>query len=152
MEAVGAVRPSELRLGVQRALPHLLSVQGGCRLEPVKEMGGDVLLAMAEDSRKGAEKKLKILVDSRKGLRHTVAMMNEGTTTKGATMSRGATIKAWIDERHSEGMTVFATTALRSIKIAPKHAGLVRVNGDHCEVAQGRRWDSINYCKITASA
>jgi len=67
-------------------------------------------------------------------------------------MNRGETIKKWIDARHAEGMTVYATTAWRSTKIDPKHSNLVRLNGDHCEVARGRRWDSINFCKITAAA
>jgi hypothetical protein len=65
-------------------------------------------------------------------------------------MTRGETIKAWIDARHADGLTVYATTALKSIAIAPKHAHLVRLNGSHCEVARGKKWDSINYCKITA--
>lgn len=65
-------------------------------------------------------------------------------------MSRAEEIMNWIKDRHAEGRTVYASTHLRSIKIAPKHAAQVRVRGDHCEVQMGKRWDSINYCKITA--
>jgi len=56
MEAVGQVRPGELRVDVQRALPYRLSIQRGCRLEPVAEVGGDELLAVAEDAVERVEK------------------------------------------------------------------------------------------------
>lgn len=66
-------------------------------------------------------------------------------------MSQGEKIYNWITARHAEGRTVYATTYLKSIKIAPKHADLVRLHNGHCEVARGRHWDSINFCKITAA-
>lgn len=66
-------------------------------------------------------------------------------------MSRGQEIKDWIAARHAEGRTVYAQTYLRIIKLAPKHADRLRIHGDHCEVQMGKRWDSINYCKITAA-
>ena len=47
MEAVGQVRPGEFRVGVQRALPYRVSVRGVRGLEPVAEVGGDELLAVA---------------------------------------------------------------------------------------------------------
>jgi len=67
-------------------------------------------------------------------------------------MTRGETIFKWITDRHSEGMTAYATNYMHSIKIAPKHADRVRLSadGEHCEIMAGRRWDSINFCKITA--
>ena len=69
------------------------------------------------------------------------------------TKRTGQMIFDWINARHAEGMTVYATTYLKSIKITKRavERGLVRVNGPHCEVARGRHWDSINGCKITAS-
>lgn len=71
------------------------------------------------------------------------------TKTESSTM--GDKIYRWINERLDEGCTVYATTYLRSIKIQAKHRHMVRVRGEHCEVQQGRRWDSINGCKITAT-
>ncbi len=65
-------------------------------------------------------------------------------------MSRGQTIYNWIKARHAEGLTVYCATYLKTIAIAPKHAALVRVHGEHCEVARGKHWDSINWTKITA--
>lgn len=65
--------------------------------------------------------------------------------------SRGATIHEWIKARHAEGRTVYASTPLRVIKLAPKHAAMIRVSGEDCQVQMGRRWDSINWCKITAA-
>ncbi len=65
---------------------------------------------------------------------------------------RGQTIYDWMNERWNEGMTVYATTATNSVKIAPKHRDRVRYNNGHCETQHGKRWDSVNYCKITAQA
>lgn len=65
-------------------------------------------------------------------------------------MTRGQQIKNFIDEQHAAGRTVYASTYLKTIKIAPKHADMVRVRGEHCEVQRGKHWDSINYTKITA--
>lgn len=62
----------------------------------------------------------------------------------------GKTIYDWIAARLDEGRTVYATTYLVCIKIAPKHRDCVRLSGDHCEVQRGKRWDSINGAKITA--
>jgi hypothetical protein len=64
----------------------------------------------------------------------------------------GQTIFDWISARLDEGLTVYATTYLRSIKITKRNLdrGQVRVAGQHCEVQMGKRWDSINGCKITA--
>lgn len=70
-------------------------------------------------------------------------------TTKNT--NRGEAIHAWIKERHAEGRTVYAATPLRVIKLTPKHAAMIRVSGENCEVQMGRRWDSINWCKITAA-
>jgi hypothetical protein len=56
----------------------------------------------------------------------------------------------WIAARLSEGRTVYATSYGHAIKITPKHVDLIRVRNGHCEVQRGRRWDSINGCKITA--
>ena len=64
---------------------------------------------------------------------------------------RGKTIYDWTMARLDEGMTVYFATPLRVIEVKPKHRDLVRLNGSHCEVSQGRRWDSVNYTKVTAS-
>ena len=65
----------------------------------------------------------------------------------------GEKIYNWIVERLNEGRTCYATTYLRSIKITKKNldAGLVRLHNGHCEIARGKQWDSINFCKITAA-
>ena len=65
--------------------------------------------------------------------------------------TRGQIIGEWIAARHAEGRTVYAQTPLRTIKLSPKHAAMIRVRGEHCEVQMGRRWDSINWTKITAA-
>ena len=65
-------------------------------------------------------------------------------------MNRGKQIYDWIMARLDEGYTVYASTHLKRIEIKPKHRGLVRLNGAHCEVARGRHWDSINFCRIEA--
>lgn len=65
-------------------------------------------------------------------------------------MDRGTEIHEWIKARHASGMIVYAATALRVIKLKPKHASMVRSRNGHCEVQMGKRWDSINYCKLTA--
>ena len=64
--------------------------------------------------------------------------------------NRGEAIYEWIKARHAEGRTVYAATSLRVVKLAPKHASSVRLHGEHCEVQRGKRWDSINWCRITA--
>jgi len=63
---------------------------------------------------------------------------------------RGQTIYRWIMDRLAEGRAVYATNHLRCIKIAPKHRDCVRYHNGHCEVRAGKRWDSINYCQVTA--
>ncbi len=65
---------------------------------------------------------------------------------------RGEVIYNWIKERVDEGCTAYATTCLRSIKITAGTftRGLIRYRNGHCEVARGRHWDSINFCKISA--
>ncbi len=65
-------------------------------------------------------------------------------------MDRGEQIMKFITEQHAEGRTVYAQTYLKTIKLAPKHAHMVRVKNGHCEVQFGKRWDSINYCRISA--
>lgn len=65
-------------------------------------------------------------------------------------MNRGEVIHKWISNRLSEGKSVFIQTALRTWKVSSKHKDMLRVRGEHCELQCGKRWDSINYCKITA--
>lgn len=56
-----------------------------------------------------------------------------------------------------EGKTVYISTALRSYKITQKvvdkfnRAGLelFKVNGDSVMMANGKRYDCIDYCKFT---
>ena len=64
--------------------------------------------------------------------------------------NRGKRIYDWIMARLDEGYTVYASTHLVHIKITPKHRDLVRFRDGHCEVCRGRRWDSINLCRIEA--
>lgn len=66
------------------------------------------------------------------------------------TINQGRLIYNWIVAQHAKGLTVYASTAMRAIKIAPKHIDRVRVSGNHCEVMRGRHWDSINYTRISA--
>jgi len=50
------------------------------------------------------------------------------------------------------GRTVYASNYLRVIPMTPKNRALIRLSADrnHVEVSFGKRWDSINGCKITA--
>ena len=64
--------------------------------------------------------------------------------------NRGQKIYAWIQARLTEGLTVYASTHLKTIKITPKYSELVRYHNGHCEVARGKHWDSINWTRITA--
>jgi len=66
-------------------------------------------------------------------------------------MDRGEKMYNWIVARLDEGMTVYATTYLISLKLSKKHKAMIRYRNGHCEVQRGRRWDSINGCKITAN-
>ena len=43
------MRSGELRVGILRALPDIVSVPGGGRLEPIPAMGRNELLAMAQN-------------------------------------------------------------------------------------------------------
>lgn len=63
----------------------------------------------------------------------------------------GQKIYNWINDRLDEGLTVYVTTYTKCTKIQAKHSDCLRVNGSHCEITRGRNWDSINFCKITAS-
>ena len=58
----------------------------------------------------------------------------------------------WIMARFDDGMTVYVASYGRIVKCRAKHRAMFRVRGDHCELQRGKRWDSINYCKITARA
>ena len=62
--------------------------------------------------------------------------------------TRGDYIYQFITEALATGRTVYASTYLVTIAISKKHLdrGLVRVRDGHCEVARGKRWDSINGC------
>ena len=66
-------------------------------------------------------------------------------------MDRGQKIFDWIKARHADGRTVYAATYTKTIKLAPKHAEAVRYHNGHCEVRFGKRWDSINFCNISAA-
>ena len=67
-------------------------------------------------------------------------------------MTTGQKIYNWIKERTDEGKTVYITTYTRCTKIQKKHMSYaLRVKGNHCEMVRGKHWDSINFCKITAS-
>ena len=63
----------------------------------------------------------------------------------------GDRIYRFIVDATEAGRTVYASTYLVAIKIQAKHLPAIRVRNGHCEVRRGKRWDSINGCKITAS-
>lgn len=62
-----------------------------------------------------------------------ITCRSRGTTVK--TMTRGQKIHDWIVSQWAAGRTVYASTYLKTIKLAPKHAQLVRVKGEHCGIA-----------------
>lgn len=70
-------------------------------------------------------------------------------------MSKGQAMFDWIQAQLSEGKTVYVQNPLRTIKLSKKHASMIRaskkVDGSvHCEVQMGKRWDSINFCRVSA--
>ena len=65
-------------------------------------------------------------------------------------MDYGEKMFNWISEKINAGMTVYASTCLRKIKLTKKYADAIRYRGGHCEIRMGKRWDSINGCKVEA--
>lgn len=66
-------------------------------------------------------------------------------------MTRADAIKAFLDDAHGKGLTVYFQTHLRTWKVAPKHAALTRVHNGHFEILLGKQgWVSVNYTRITA--
>lgn len=67
-------------------------------------------------------------------------------------MTHAEQMYTWIIARLNEGRTVYAASYGHVIKIQAKHKASVRLSAgkQHCEVQRGTRWDSINFCKITA--
>ena len=65
--------------------------------------------------------------------------------------TKGDKINEFMAKAHATGRTVYFATALRVIKVAPKHASFTRVRNGHFEVQQGKQgWVSVNYTNITA--
>ena len=65
--------------------------------------------------------------------------------------NRGQKMYAWIKAQHEAGRTVYVHTYTRTTRLAPKHAHMVRLSGNHCEMQAGKRWDSLNFCSLSAS-
>lgn len=64
--------------------------------------------------------------------------------------TRGETMCAWIKDRLAEGQTVYVQTPHVTIPIKPKHADLVRVHNGNCQVSRGKRWDIIDWTRVSA--
>lgn len=103
-------------------------------------------IVMTEDLN---QNNFKIFIDYCSYVPYIKNRMNQQLTH--STVNRGQKIYNWIKDVHSKGYTVYATTAIKSIKISPKHINMVRIKNGHCEIQMGKRWDSINYCKLTAT-
>ena len=50
----------------------------------------------------------------------------------------------------SAGRQIFIQTALRTWKLSRKHADMIKVSGESIYMQNGKRWDCIDYCKISA--
>ena len=66
-------------------------------------------------------------------------------------MDLGQKIHDWIKAQHAAGRTVYIHTCLKVIRVSPKRADCIRYSAGHCQVARGKYWDSVNYCKFTAN-
>ena len=64
--------------------------------------------------------------------------------------TRGETMCAWIKARLAEGQSVYVQTQLRTTVIKPKNADLVRSHKGHCQIARGKKWDIIDYTRVSA--
>jgi hypothetical protein len=57
---------------------------------------------------------------------------------------------SFINEHLAAGRTVYIQTALRTWKLSRKHTAMVKVSGKSIYMQNGKRWDCIDYCKISA--
>lgn len=65
-------------------------------------------------------------------------------------MPNGRAMFDWIQARWADGLTVYVHTHTRITKLTPKHSWAIRLKGDHCQMARGKHWDIIDFCKLTA--
>ena len=63
---------------------------------------------------------------------------------------RARVLVAQINEALGSGATVQLTTALQVTRYTAKHAGMFRATRTGAYVQHGKRWDCIDYCKVTA--
>lgn len=61
-------------------------------------------------------------------------------------MTKSQKIAEFVTKAHNANMTVYFQTYLRTIKLAPKHASMARLRGDHYEVLMGKQgWVSVQH-------
>lgn len=58
---------------------------------------------------------------------------------------------AFIKEHLEAGRTVYVQTHLRTWKLSKKHADMVKVSGSSLYMQNGKSWDCIDYCKLSAN-
>ena len=76
-----------------------------------------------------------------------------------ATQQTPAEILAWITDALASNKTIYVSTATRTTKITPKVAQqfdaagrpVFRASDKSLYMSVGRRYDCIDYCRITAS-
>ncbi len=57
---------------------------------------------------------------------------------------------AWIHKMLADGKSVMVSTYTKSTCYTAKHAGMFRASKSGAFVQTGRRWDCIDFCKLTA--
>lgn len=58
---------------------------------------------------------------------------------------------AWIKARLAEGRTVYVSTHLRHTPYSAKHTDMFKATRTGAYVQHGKRWDCIDWCKISAA-
>jgi hypothetical protein len=100
-------------------------------------------------SKASAKRAEKLVSAAMRDLRKYKGIPNPCGRTKNQE-TRGETMCAWIKERLAEGFTVYIQTPLLTMPIKPKHADLVRLHDGHCQVRRGKRWDIIDWVRVSA--
>lgn len=65
-------------------------------------------------------------------------------------MQAGEKVYNWIIARLDEGKTVYAASYGHILKIQNKHRDMLRHDGAHCMIQNGKRFESLMFCKISA--
>lgn len=65
-------------------------------------------------------------------------------------MNRAEKMVEFIKTNLAAGNTVMIATYLRAWKLTKKHTNMVKVVGASAYMQNGKRWDCIDYCHVSA--